>query len=272
MALVNRIDAMRASLAAPPHHDNGGEELFGLNDFEEELRKLADANQELLDEFQFQPDTQAVATIAAASDLAPADAERLEMLLLENAELRARVQELEALEAGEGDELWLERQREYEMLLEEKSDVIRHLHQKIQESQESAVGGESLPSNQTNCSGTRVGQAEEILRLKREMDEQRRQLERDEEEMMAQMRQMEMTMAKERANMARQQQEVQRLQADLAREIENSSRDPELRERLHTLRRTHEAKPTPAPILVPTLKPVQPNDQKSSGFFRRMFG
>ena len=272
MAPVNRIDAMRASLAAPPHHDNAGDDLFGLNDFEEELRKLADANQELLDEFQYQPDTQAVATIATAAELAPADAERLEILLLENAELRARVQELEALGAGEGDELWLERQREYEMLLEEKSDVIRHLHQKIQEAQESAIGGESAPTNNTNCSGTRLGQAEEILRLKREMDDQRRQLERDEKEMMSQMRQMELTMAKERAEMARQRQEVQRLQADLAREIENSSRDPELRERLHSLRRTQEAKPTPAPTLVPVLKPMQSNDQKSSGFFRRMFG
>jgi hypothetical protein len=272
---VNRIDAMRASPASPLNHDNGGDDPFGLNDFEEELRKLANANQELLDEFERQPDMQAVTTIAAASELAPADTERLEVLMLENAELRARVQELEALAAGEGDELWLERQREYEMLLEEKSDVIRHLHQKIQESQEaqeSAIGGDSVPATNMNCSGTRLGQAEEILRLKREMEEQRRQLERDEEEMMSQMRQMEMMMAKERAEMARQRQEVQRLQADLAREIENSSRDPELRERLHSLRRTQEAKPTPAPILISAVKPGKPGDQKSSGFFRRMFG
>jgi hypothetical protein len=105
------------------------------------------------------------------------------------------------------------------------------------------------------------------------MEDQRRQLEQDEEEMMAQMRQMELTMAKERAEMARQRQEVQRLQADLAREIENSVRDPELRERLHSLRRTHEPKQTPAPTLVPpAVQTPKPNDQKSSGFFRRIFG
>ena len=84
--------------------------------------------------------------------------------------------------------------------------------------------------------------------------------------MMTQMRQMEMTMAKERAGLARQQQEVQRLQADLAREIENSSRDPELRERLHSLRRTQESKPEAA------VKTAQPNGQANSGFFRRIFG
>jgi hypothetical protein len=112
------------------------------------------------------------------------------------------------------------------VLVEEKSEVIRGLHQKIQEAQqaqESAIGVESAPAGGASCSGTRLGQAEEILRLKRELEQQRRQLEQDEQDMMTQMRQMEMTMAKERAGLARQQQEVQRLQADLAREIENSS-------------------------------------------------
>jgi hypothetical protein len=66
--------------------------------------------------------------------------------------------------------------------------------------------------------------------------------------------------------MARQRQEVQRLQADLTREIEQSSRDPELKERLNSLRRTQEPKPTAAAPAA-----ARP-EQKSSGFFRRMFG
>lgn len=269
MALVNRIDAMRASPSAPPHHDqnDGADDLFALNDFEEELRRLSAVNQELLDGFQHEDDKPALATFP---EPAAADAGEMEELRQQNAELRARVQELEALGAGQGEELWLERQREYEMLLEEKSDVIRTLHQKFQEAQESAIGGSSLPASSVAVSGTKVGQAEEILRLKRELEEQRRQLGQDEDEMMGQMRQMEMTMAKERAEMARQRQEVQRLQADLAREIENSSRDPELRERLHNLRRAQE--PKAAAAATPGAKPAAKTDQQSSGFFRRIFG
>jgi hypothetical protein len=86
--------------------------------------------------------------------------------------------------------------------------------------------------------------------------------------MMTQMRQMEITMAKERAEMARQRQEVQRLQADLAREIEQSSRNPELKERLNNLRRPQEPKPASGAAPVAGAKP----EQKTSGFFRRIFG
>src|ERR1022692_611241 len=97
MAPVNRIDALRASPPAPPHRDqeDGADDLFALNDFEDEMKRLSAANQELLDEFQPYDDEQSVATIAAAS--APADSEQLDLLRLENGELRARVQELEAL-------------------------------------------------------------------------------------------------------------------------------------------------------------------------------
>lgn len=263
MAPVNCIDAMRASPSAPSLNDqeDGADELFALSDFEEELKRLSAANEQLLDEFQHED---AVPPTAES----PAARGDLDHLCLENAELRARIQELEAHGSGQAEELWLERQREYEILLEEKSEVIRDLHQKFQEAEESAIGGLSPPSS-VSVSGTKLGQAEEIMRLKRDLEEQRRQLDQDEQDMMGQMRQMEITMAKERAEMARQRQEVQRLQADLAREIENSSRDPELRERLNNLRRTQEPKPAAAPLPAPVAaKP----DQKSSGFFRRMFG
>jgi hypothetical protein len=268
MATLERSDAMRAAPSTRPHQDHLDEadDPLALGEFEEELKRLSAVNQELLDEFQPQDDPQARAAIIAAVGLAPADAEQIELLRLENAELKARIQELEALRSGKGEELWLERQREYEILLEEKSEVIRGLHQKLQESQESAIG--SPPPVTAGASSTRVGQAEEILRLKRELEEQRRQLEQDEEDMMAQMRQMEMTMAKERANMARQRQEVERLQSDLAREIEQSSRDPELRERLNNLRRSQEPRPKSSGMETPPVKP----QQKSSGLFRRIFG
>src|ERR1700686_3636929 len=100
MAPLNRIDALRASPPALPHHDPA-DDPFALNDFEAELERLSTANQELLAEFHHHDDDQAVATIAAALGLAPADAERLEMLRLENAELKARVAQLEALTSGD---------------------------------------------------------------------------------------------------------------------------------------------------------------------------
>jgi hypothetical protein len=271
MAPVSRLDAMRASVAPIPHHDPESvlDDAIDFGDFEEEMKRLSAANAELMQHFGSgdNPDT----TLEAAPNT---DADELALLRVENAELKARLQELEAIRSGQGEELWLERQREYEMLLEEKSDVIRNLHQKIQEIQESAIGGCDIPSGSSaSVSSTRLGQAEEILRLKREMEEQRRQLEQDEEEMMGQMRQMEMTMAKERAEMARQRQEMLRLQADLAREIENSARAPELRERLQSLRRTPDLRQTPPPTpLADMPKPEPSNEPQSSGLLRRIFG
>ncbi len=261
MAPVNRLDAMRASLTYVPHQEHEADETFELSDFEAELKRLSAANEELMDQFQFPAE-------GAGPAVADADEGELAELRRENAELKARVRELEAgPTVDEGQ--WLERQREYEMLLEEKSEVIRNLHLKMQEIQESAISGDTGPVSTVSASGTRLGQAEEILRLKRELDAQRRQLEQDEQDMMAQMRQMEIAMAKERAEMARQRQEVTRLQADLNREIENSSRDPELRERLNTLRRQGEARPSSGPLPVVAAKP---KEQQSSGFFRRIFG
>jgi hypothetical protein len=264
MAPVNRLDAMRASLTYVPHQDHGADESFELDDFEAELKRLSAANQELMDQLQLPAEPAPEAAPPTDIDV---DHAELDELRRENAELKARVQQLEAAQPGQDEEQWLERQREYETLLEEKSEVIRSLHLKMQEMQESAI--DTVPANSPGASGTRVGQAEEILRLKRELDTQRRQLEQDEQDMMGQMRQMEISMAKERAEMARQRQEVTRLKDDLAREIENSGRNPELRERLNTLRRQNDARPTPGPMPIVDAKP---NDQKSSGFFRRIFG
>jgi hypothetical protein len=249
MAPVKRLDAEHASTATLAHAGDDTDQ-FDVGDFEAELRRLSVANQELLHEFQH----------GDASSVGDAEQSRCEI-----ASLRARVHELEAGESSQGEASWLERQREYEMLLEEKSEVIRALHQKIQDAAESVDLGSGPPPS-AGASASRLGQAEEILRLKRELEAQRRQLEQDEEEMMTQMRQMEMQMARERAEMARQRQEVQRLKADLEREIEQSSRDPELRERLNTLRRQSDPKPVAATESTPLPQ------QKSSGFFRRMFG
>lgn len=266
MALLNRLNALCASPSAPSRHEaEPAHEALDLSDFEAEMKRLSAANQELLEQVHAEDDPPAQ---TASENSAAIDGEELEFLRLENTELRARIQELEALASGQGEKLWRERQREYEMLLEEKSEVIRTLHQKLQDAEESVNLAEA-PAPMPGVSNSRIGQAEEILNLKREMEDQRKQLEQDEEDMMAQMRQMELQMAKERAEMARQRQDVARLQAELTREIENASRDPELKERLKGLRRIDSKTTIPTPGAE---KPAKPAEQKSSGFFRRIFG
>ena len=244
-----------------------------FNDFEEELKRLSAANDELLAELH--ADEEEDLSITHPTHDLLSDGEALAMLRGENAELKASIRKLEAsahAEASQGGDVWVERQREYEMLLEEKSEVIRALHQKMHDLQEIPSQRESAPSS----GGVR--QAEEILGLKREMEDQRLRLEQDEEEMMDQMRKMEMTMARERAEMARQRQEMSRLQADLAHEIEHNSRDSGLKERLQNLRRPQgggsqanlQAPPSVRPE--PVDAPPQSHGKDSSGFFRRMFG
>ncbi|MSQ94516.1 MAG: hypothetical protein EXR98_08160 [Gemmataceae bacterium] len=259
MALLKRLEAHCAPVSGPTRHfSDGGGNPLDFNDIEAELKRLSAANDELLCEV-ISDDT----PVAVAHD----DAEELKLLRQEIAKLKGRVQELEALASGACEGLWLERQGEYEMLLEEKSEMIRNLHQQMQEIQDSPSLGAAQAS--VGASIANVGQAEETFRLKRELEEHRRQLEQDEQDRMAQMCQMELQMAKERASMARQRQEVQRQQAELTREIENAARDPELQERLKKMRRP-ESKPS---LMLPAAdQPAPKADEKSSGFFRRIFG
>jgi hypothetical protein len=180
-------------------------------------------------------------------------------------------------EDGDGAVSWVDRQKEYESLLEEKSEVIRTLHMKIQELQEAAAAPRPKPA----APAAAVPKEEELIRLKQELEDQRRQVTEDEETLMAQMRQMEMSLSKDRAELARQRQELIRLQAEVNREIDQASRDPQLRERLMALRRTNDnlkkdapgngqhaakaAPPKPAPNGAPAA-------QQNSGLLRRLFG
>ena len=150
--------------------------------------------------------------------------------------------------------------KEYEALLEEKSEVIRGLHLKLQELQE---GTRRAP-------GEPVPKEEELCQLKDELEDQRRQLQEDEESLMAQMRDMELALSKDRAELARQRQEMQRLQAELNREIEQAGRDSGLRERLASIRRAHEpAKKDAGHAAADASKGTK---QQGSGLFRRLFG
>jgi myosin heavy subunit len=244
----------------------------------QEMRRLAAINQELLGKTRSNPKKPADS---------PVEPDELARLRAENAELRALVAEWEKAGAGpEGEahpvngdaqrsENWPERQKEYEALLDEKSEVIRSLHLKIQELQNAGA----------------VTDLTESQLLKKDMEDQRRQLEEDEESLMQQMRQMEMAMSKDRAELARQRNEIQRLHSELNHEIEVASRDPGLRERLIALQRLQgeitgrksTASQPPAPAKKPaapataatatvTTPAPPPSTQKTSGLFRRIFG
>jgi hypothetical protein len=192
----------------------------------------------------------------------------------ENAALRARVEELEqlvGLAAQDGEDRWTERQREYESLLEEKSEVIRGLHTKIAELRERAANA----APPLVMSDEETPDRQELLQLKQELEEQRAQMEEDETSMMSQMRGMEMALAKDRADLARQRAEVQRFQEELKRELDNAARDGGLRERLSALQRrtghggasrSGSSQDTPTPGVTPT------GGATKSGIFRRIFG
>ena len=201
---------------------------------------------------------------------------------LDNAALQARVQELEHLlvrVSHESEERWAERQREYEALLEEKSEVIRELHQKLAELREQVPA--SRPANAS--AGITPAESDEMLKLQQELENKRRQIAEDEESMMLQLRDMEMALARDRAELARQRAELQRLHNELKHEIEMGSRESGLRERLISLqRRTTTAAParpgpgqdTPAPVALPKAQPPNGRETggKSSGILRRLFG
>lgn len=204
----------------------------------------------------------------------------------ENEELRALVLELEqALQnATGGQEDFDARSKEYESLLEEKSEIIRNLHRKVQALEEALRSARAEPVKEEKKPSGPVPREEELMQLSEDLERERKQLREDEEALMEQMREMEVQMARERAEMARQRNELQRLQTDLRHELEMAARDATLRERLAPLQRRHQdistrrgAAPSAAQ---PTSRQQQPQPaapsappppNKKSGLFRRLF-
>jgi hypothetical protein len=242
---------------------------------------------------------------AARPAPAPASSPETEELKAENQELRTLVAELEeslaaASQAGGGggakDSSWEDREREYEALLEEKSEKIRELFVKIQELEKQGGAGGSGKEGGAAPARETPADNEELLALsdelerercqieqeRRTLDEDRRQLREDEESMMRQMREMELQMAKERAELARQRNELQRLHGEIRHELELAQRDAAVNERLKLLQRRHrEVSGEPADEPAPTRKSNQgagKGDQPkkdaggSTGIMKRFFG
>jgi chromosome segregation ATPase len=253
--------ATRNGTAHLPASDAELELLHVDERLHEEMERLAAINQELL--AKVRTDTQKLLDSGEEPD-------ELSILRGANAALRGRVEELEqALQAAAPSaDSWADRQKEFEALLEEKSEVIRSLHLRIQELQDSPAGPAEADVSDSHM-------------LQKEMAEQRRQLEEDEESLMQQMRQMEMAMSKDRAELARQRNEIQRLHNELNHEIEIASRDPGLRERLVALQRLQgemsgrnkqTATPASAKQSAQTPAAAPAAQKENTGLLRRIFG
>jgi chromosome segregation ATPase len=184
----------------------------------------------------------------------------------ENTGLRERVSQLESLlaEAVKMAERSGEQQKDLEKLCDEKSDIIRELHVKLQEQPARAPAA--------------TPREEELIALGEELERERKQLREDEEALTAQMREMELQMSKERAELARQRNEVQRLHNEIKHELELASREASLRDRLQPLQRRQQdlmhrkgAEPSRAPAAeAPATAPAEPTpaSEPKKGLFR----
>jgi DNA repair exonuclease SbcCD ATPase subunit len=187
------------------------------------------------------------------------DPEEIARLQEESDHLRHTLEELrQQLEQVGGDAQpgWGEREREYEDMLEQKSETIRELNVRLQELSQDGGGGAHEPA--ASAAPANVNQDElanlsdeierercQLEQERRRSEDDRRQLRDDEDSMMRQMREMELQMAKERAELARQRNELQRLHSEIRHELELATRDAAVNERLRMLQRRSQLE-TPA--------------------------
>jgi hypothetical protein len=168
----------------------------------------------------------------------------LELMRCENDQLRALCAELEqALQEATQDAPLAdaagadERLRDYEALLDEKTETIRQLHQQLEEAR-AAV--EEAQARQAEAPPPRrqgpIPREEELLSLSEDLERERRQLQDDEATLMDQMRQMEMSMARERAEMARQRNDLQRLYGEVRHELDRLERNGALQSKMDELK------------------------------------
>jgi hypothetical protein len=174
----------------------------------------------------------------------PDESHELELLRSENAQLRGLCVELEqalqeatsSQQAGGG--FGEDRAREYEVLLEEKSEMIRELHQQLQEAHGivAELEGQRAASPAPRAQSGPAPREEELLALSEELERERRQLQEDEQALMEQMREMEVSMARERAEMARQRNDLLRVQAEVRHELERLERNGALQNKIDSLK------------------------------------
>jgi chromosome segregation ATPase len=222
--------------------------------------------------------------ISVESAAEPESEEAQELLTLreENEQLRALCVELEqalheaSLPGHAGGE---DRLKEYEAMLEEKTEMIRQQHEQMQELQATVAELECQPKTRTATNGP-APREDDLLALSEELERDRRQIQEDEQALMQQMREMEVSMARERAEMARQRNDMQRLQSEIRHELERLERNGALQSKIEGLKnklsdattrrgsapaasRNQPTQPSAAPTPTPT---------KKEGLMGRLFG
>jgi chromosome segregation ATPase len=182
-----------------------------------------------------------------------------------------------------------ERVRECELMVEQKSETIRQLHQEIQRSQAVVAELEGQLANHANSRPTYSGPApreDELMSLAEDLERERRQLQEDEQTLMEQMREMEVSLARERAEMARQRNDLQRLQTEIRHELERLEKSGAVQNKLDQLRaKLHDATTrrgmAPATQAQNTVQqnhqeeeeePAREQKQRKGGLFGRLFG
>lgn len=180
--------------------------------------------------------------LLADKNAAAGNDEAVAQLQAENQELRQIIGELQQeLEAASGkqDNDWGERQKEYERMLDEKTEIIRTLHSKIQELQDQIRPPTPREEELFAMSEELERERAQLQQDRRKLEEEARQLKEDEDVMTEEMRKMEIQMARERADMARQRTELTRISEEIRQELERIERDKGLSEKLIQLRQRH---------------------------------
>jgi hypothetical protein len=172
---------------------------------------------------------------------ATVDPVELEHFRQENARFRTIIADLRmSLEDAQskGNQATADRQKEYESLLEEKSELIRSLHLKIQELQDQKPVAPQTPKEEELLALSEELERErcQLQQECKQLEEERNQFMEDEESMTKQMRDMEVQMARERADFSRQRSELNRVYEEIRREMDNIERNGLLNQRLSQLR------------------------------------
>jgi chromosome segregation ATPase len=211
----------------------------------------------------------------------------------ENAELRSIIAELkQALEEARSQQHDMagDRQREYESLLEEKSELIRGLHLKIHELQDGHHPAATPKEEELIALSEELDRERcQLQQERRQLEDERKQLMEDEQMMTKQMRDMEVQMARERADFARQRIELNRIYEDIRREMDNIERNGLLNQRLNQLRTRFQetvnpsgSSPSMRPGSNPAVSPAPPREpapanpppggKRRESFIGRIFG
>lgn len=175
---------------------------------------------------------------------------------------------LQYAQEGGNETQYLEAIRERDDLIESLNVQVAELEEQIASIPPPAPTDEELAKMADELERERC----QITRIKKELEDEKRQHGEDEVDFERQMREMEVQLSKERAEMARQRTELNRLQAEVQSEIEAIQRgDGVLRERLANLQQRRGTE-SPSPAATGPHSGSMPRPTKDSGFVKRLFG